>query len=168
MTKKWIEVNDLSSGQSSVNKNIRFKTSILRLDLFDYSDTSIVVKGTITVEGDNDAKTRNKNLIFKNNAPFRSCLSKINNTFIDNAKDIDIVIPKYNLLEYNNNFSVTSGSLWNYYRDEINDSAIENNDDGNKINNNKTITSKCFEYKTKIMRRTPDDNDTLYAELLFH
>ena len=131
---------------------------MLRLDLFDYSDTSIVVKGTITVEGDNDAKTRNKNLIFKNNAPFRSCISKINNTFIDNTKDLDIVMPKYNLLEHSSNSSVTSGSLWSYYRDEINDSAIENNDDGNKIYNNKTITSRCFEYKTEIMRRTPDDN----------
>ena len=75
-------------------------------------------------------------------------------------------MPKYNLLEYNNNSSVTSESLWNYYRDEINDSAIENNDDGNKINNNKTITSKCFEYKTKIMRWTPDDNNTLNTEIV--
>ena len=56
MTKKWIEVNDLPSGQYSVNKNIRFKTSMLRSDLCDYSDAYIVVKGTITVEGDNNAK----------------------------------------------------------------------------------------------------------------
>ena len=87
--KKWVEVNDLSSGQYSVNKNIRFKTSMLRLDLCDYSDACIVVKGTVTVEGNNAAQTREKKLIFKNNAPFRSCISKINILFIDNA---DILI----------------------------------------------------------------------------
>ena len=62
------------------------------LDLFAYSDAYIVVKGTITVERDNDDKTRNKKLILKNNAPFRSCISKINNTFIENAEDLDIVM----------------------------------------------------------------------------
>ena len=92
--------NDLSSGQYSVNKNIRLKTSTLRSDLCDYSDAYIVVKGRITVQGDNHAKTRNKKLTFKNNASFRSCISKINNTFVDNAKDLDIVMPMYNLLEY--------------------------------------------------------------------
>ena len=70
--KKWIEVNDLWSGQYSVYKNITFRTSVLRLDLWDYSDTYIVVKGTITVEG---------------------CISKISNTFIENAEDLDIVMP---------------------------------------------------------------------------
>ena len=65
--------------------------------------------------------TRNKKLTFKNNAPFRSCISKINNTFIDNAGDLDIVMLMYNLLEYSDNYSMTSGRLWNYHRDEIND-----------------------------------------------
>ena len=77
----------------SVNKNIRFKTSILRSELCDYSDSYIVIKGRITVEGENDGKTRNKKLIFKNNGPFRSCISRINNTFIDNAGDL--VMPMY-------------------------------------------------------------------------
>ena len=72
MTKKRIEINYLSSNQYYVNKIIRFKTSMLRSDLFDYSDAYIVIKGTITVEGDNDAKTENEKLIFKNNAPFWS------------------------------------------------------------------------------------------------
>ena len=63
VTIKWIEANDLSSGQYSVNKNIRFKTSMLISDLSDYSDAYIVVKGTITVEGDNYDKTRNEKLI---------------------------------------------------------------------------------------------------------
>ena len=62
----------------------------------------------------------NKKLTFKNNAPFRSCISKINNAFIDNAENLDIVMPMYSLLEYINNCSMTSGTLWNNYRDEVN------------------------------------------------
>ena len=82
---------------------MRLKTSMLRSDLCDYSDACIVVKGTITVVGDNDAKTRNKKLILKNNAPFRSCISKINNKFIDNTEVLDIVMLMYNLLQYSDN-----------------------------------------------------------------
>ena len=73
--KKWIKINDLSSERYSVNKNIRFKTSMLRSYLCDYSDTYIPVKTRITVEGDHDDKTKSKKLILKNNAPFRSCIS---------------------------------------------------------------------------------------------
>ena len=65
---------------------------MLTSDLYDYSDAYFVVKGRRTFEGDNDVKTRNKKLIFKNNAPFRSCTSKINDIFIDNAEDFDIVM----------------------------------------------------------------------------
>ena len=75
-----IEVNDLSNGQYSVDKNIRFKTSMLRTDLCDYSDAYIVVKRTITVAGTNVNNRTNKEQAFQNNAPFRSCISKINNT----------------------------------------------------------------------------------------
>ena len=72
--------------------------------------------------------------------------SKIKNTFIDNAEDPDIFMPMYNLLEYSENHSMTSGSLWNYYRDEVNVDANENNDVGSyRVNNNKTATSKFFE-----------------------
>ena len=89
---------------------------MLRSDLCDYSDAYIVVKGTITVtDPDNDAY--DKELTLKNNAPFVSCISKIN-TLIDNAEDLDIVMPMYNLLEYSKNYRKTTGGLWNYYRDE--------------------------------------------------
>ena len=71
---KFVTKNDLSSGQYSVTKSIRFKNSMLRSNLYDYSEAYIVVKGKITVEEDNDYKTRNKKLIFKNNAPLRSCI----------------------------------------------------------------------------------------------
>ena len=93
------------------------------------------MKGTITFEGDNNAKKRNKKLTFKKNALFQSCISKINNTFLDNVEDLDIVMPMYNLLEYSDNYFIT-GSLWNYYRDEVNDDANENNAVRIKINSN--------------------------------
>ena len=97
------------------------------------------------IRGTNDANKRNKKLTLKNNGTFRSSISKINNTFIDNAEELDIVMTIYNLLEYSNSYSMASGSLWRYYRNEINDDAHEN--DNNSINNNKTI-NKSFEYKT--------------------
>ena len=119
-------------------------------DLCDYNDGYIVVKRRTTAEEDNDDKTRNKKLVFKyNNTLFRLCISKINDIFVDNAEDLDIAMPMYNLLEYCDNYSITSEIFRNYYGSEINDSAIENNDDGNKINNNNTMTSKFFESKTK-------------------
>ena len=90
LSRKWIEIYNLSSGQYSVNKSIRFKTS--RSNLCDYSDAHIVVKGIISITGTENANKRNKKLTFKNNAPFRSCTSKINNTFIDNAEELDIVM----------------------------------------------------------------------------
>ena len=83
----------------------------------------------------------------------------MNNTFIDNGEGVDIVMLMHNLLEYNNYYSKMSGSLWNYYWDEINDSGNENNGANNyRINKYKTTTSKFIEYKTKIIGRTPNDN----------
>ena len=139
---------------------------MLRSDLYDYSDAYIVVKGTITVEGYDDNKKKDKNLSFKNNALFRSCISKIDDTFIDNAEELDIVMPMYNLLEYSDNHSMTSGSLWNYCRDEIDDDADENNAAINKINNTKTITSKSFEYKTKLIGTISDNKNVLDVEVV--
>ena len=95
------------------------------------ADAYIFVKGTITVTGDgHDAAARNldernKGVIFKNCAPFTKCISRINNTDIDNAQDIDIVMPMYNLIEYSDNYSKTSGSLWQYYKDDPNDNMTQ-------------------------------------------
>ena len=91
---------------------------MLRSELYNFSDAYIVVKGDITLEGDDDTKKRNKNLAFKNNAPFINCISKINSLKIDNAEDLDVVILMYNLLEYSKNYRKTTSSLRNYYRDE--------------------------------------------------
>ena len=139
---------------------------MFRSDLCECSGAYIVVKERISVRGTNDAKRINKNLTFKNDAPFISCMSNTFNTFIDNAEDLDIVMPMYNLLEYSDNYSMTSGSLWNYYRDEVNDDENENDNANNKINNNKAIASKSFEYTTKIIGSSPNNNNILDAEVV--
>ena len=87
--------------------------------LCDYSDAYIIVSRTITVAEEAAGRRSNDiEVVFKNLVPFTNCISKINNTHIDNAKDIDIVIPMYNLIEYSDNYSKISGSLWRCYRDE--------------------------------------------------
>ena len=98
----------------------------------DYSD------GCINADENEEA---HKDVRFKNNALFTSCISRINNTFMNNAEDV--VIPMGNLLEYSDNYSMASGSLWNLYRDEIDDVDDDALDD------------KSFTYKTKIIDKTP-------------
>ena len=128
ITKKWIEVHYQSGSAEDrykPSKHITSKTSILQSDLCDFSDANIVAKGTIIVTNpDNNAY--GKKLAFKGNTPFIPCISKINNTLIDSAEYLDIVIPKYNSLEYSKNCSKTTVSFWNYYRDELNSGANNN------------------------------------------
>ena len=122
ITKKWVEVHDQSGGANDryqPNKPIRYKTPIPRSDLSDISDAYIVVKGKITVTNPNN-NAYDKKLAFKNNAPFVSCISKTNNTFIDNAEDLEVAMPLCSLLECRKNYSKTTGNFWNYYRDEPN------------------------------------------------
>ena len=117
-TKNWVEINDESRGAYNAASQIKFKTTMLKSSLCDYSDAYILVKGTITINGRGaDAAARqvderDKGVAFKNCAPFINCINEINNTQIDNAKDIDIIMPMYNLIEYSHNFAKTSGSLW--------------------------------------------------------
>ena len=115
-TRNWVEINDNIRGAYSANKQIRFKTAMLRSSLRDYSDAYILVKGNITVNNTAAdgaaANNTNKKVIFKNCAPFTNCISKINNTEIDNAEYIDIVMPMYELIECSDSYSKTSGSLW--------------------------------------------------------
>ena len=141
---------------------------MLRSDLCDYSDEYIVVKGNIIVnkkrftaddieEPNNIAanvtatNTVNNNsfgeekLIFKNNAPFINCVLKINGVKIDNAEDLDVVMSMYNLLEYSKNYKKTTGSLWNYYRDEPNSGT-----DANNITHS-ILNSKSFDYKANFI-----------------
>ena len=120
-TRNWVEKNNEARGEYSPDKQIRFKTAMLRSSLCDYSDACILVKGNITVNNTAAdgaaANNTDKKVIFKNCAPFTSCVSKINNAQIDNAQYIDIVMPVYNLIEYSDNYSKTSGSLWQYCKE---------------------------------------------------
>ena len=111
-TKNWVEVNDESHGTYNINIQIEVKTSMLRSSLCDYGDTYIILSATITLSNKAaaGAAANYENIINKNWAPFTNCISKINNTQIDNAKDIDIM-PMYNLIEYSDKCSKTSGSL---------------------------------------------------------
>ena len=100
---------------------------MLRSSLCDYANPCILVKEIITVTGAGDdaaarrADERNKCVIFRNCESRIKCISKINDTEINNAQDIDIVMPMYSLIEYSDNFSKTFGSLWQYYKGEPND-----------------------------------------------
>ena len=141
---------------------------MLRSDLCDFSDAYIVVKGNITVTkktftaddieapnntaanvtatntGNNNA-FGDKKLVFENNAPFINCISKINGVKIDNAEDLDVVMPMYNLLEYSKNYKKATGSLWNYYRDEPSS--------GKKANDiiHSILSSESFDYTGNFM-----------------
>ena len=155
--KKWFKINYQSRGTYNTNIDTRIKTTMLKSSLCDYSDTYILVKGWIKITGVGDdaaarqAIERNKGVIFKNCASSTNRKSKINNTKIDNAKEIDIVMPKYNLIEYSDNCSKISGSLWKYYKDEPNDSLTD---------------SESFTSKMKIKGSTPADGNTKDIEII--
>ena len=155
-TRNWVEINDESRGTYTSN-DIKFKTTMLRSNLCDYADAYILVKGTITITGagNDDATKRademDKGATFKNCAPFTKCISRINNADIDNAQDIDIVISIYKLMEYSNNYSKTSGSLWKYYKDDPNDNISQ---------------SESFKSKIKITRKTPAAGNTKNVEII--
>ena len=159
VTREYVRVNSLCNTYNE-NKSIRFKTPMLRSNLCDYSDAYILVKGTITVtaprvnNGANNIRDkRNRPLILKNNAPFVSCITRINGELIEDADDLDIVMSMYNLLEYSKNYRKTIGSLYNYYRDELSDDADDNNFDNIKI-----VNSNTFKYKNKIIGNTYNVN----------
>ena len=147
-TRNWFEINDESRGTYTGN-SIKFETTMLSSNLCDYADAYILVNGRITITRARDnaaarqADERDKGVIFKSCAPFIKCISIINNTEIDNAKDIDIAMPMYNLVEYSDNYSKTYGSLWQYYKD-----------------------SESVKYKLKITGKTPDDGNTKDVEII--
>ena len=179
ITKKWIEVHEQSfsaEDRYKPSKQMRFKKSMLRSDLCNFSDAYTVVKGTnpltkTNVRGIIDI--RNSFLAFKNNAPFTNCISKINNGFIDNAEDLDVVMLMYNLLEYSKNYRKTTGSLWNYYRDEPHDFPA-NNYNANRINsllNTKAILKEKHQMQIEKMVKTLSKKIqrlTKILKLLFH
>ena len=155
-TRNWVKINDESRGTYTSN-DIKFKTTMLRSNLCDYADAYILVKGAITITGagnDDAAKQadeRDKGVVLKNCAPFTKCISRINNTHIDNAQDIDILMSMYNLIEYSDNYSRTSASLWQYYKDDP---------------NNIITNSESFKSKVKITGKTPATGNTKDVEIV--
>ena len=124
-TKKWYIIDSESKSNYLPDNEIKFLTSSLESNLCDYSDAYILVTGNINVTG-GDANTK---VAFKNCAPFKKCRTEINETFVDDAEHINIAMPMYNLIEYSDNYSDTSGSLWQLKRDEIEgdvDLTVEN------------------------------------------
>ena len=164
-TRNWVEINDEARGSYSPNKKIKFKTSMLRSSLSDYRDAYILVKGNIAVNNTAaavaTANNTNKKVIFKNCNPFTNCISKINNTDIDNAKFIEIIMPMYNLIEYSNNYSKTSRSLWQYYE---NIPAVNN--DGDIVNFIEANATDSFNFKTKITGQINHDGEINGVEIL--
>ena len=152
-TRNWVEMNDESRGAYNVNSQIKFKTTMLKSSLCDYSDAYILLKGTISVNNTAAqgaaANNNNKKLIFKNCAPFTNCISEINNTQIDNAKDIDIVMPMYNLIEYSDNYAKTTGSLWQYCKD-----IPARNANNEIVIFSENNTTDSFKFKSKITGQT--------------
>ena len=151
VTREYVRVNNLSNTYDE-NKSIRFKTPMLRSDLCDYVDANILVNGMITVTAaagaNNIRDKKNRKLILKNNAPFVSCITRINGELTEDADDLDIVMSTYNLLEYSKNYRKTIGSLYNYYRDEL------TNDNNNNFANRNVVNLNTFKYKNKIISNT--------------
>ena len=160
ITKKWVKVHDQSGSADDrykPNKQLRFKTSVL----CDYSDVYIVAKGDITLTKTNEREIidiRNSFLAFKNNAPFTNCISKINYVLTDNAEDLDIVMPMYNLIEYSKNYRKTTGSLWNYYRDAPNNPPLDDDPPTINYNADPITYSESFKYKSSITEKTSNAN----------
>ena len=134
-TKKWYVIHDHYGEGNENGKSIKFETKNIKSSLCDYSDAYILVTGDITAKNCDE----NTNVAFKNCAPFTKCLTHINDEHIGTAEDIDITMPVYNLIEYSNNYSDTSGSLWQFKRDENNDGNPDNVSTNNSWSNTKQV-----------------------------
>ena len=163
-TRNLVEINDESRGAYNVNSQIKFKTTMLKSSLCDYNDAYILVKGTITVNNTVAAgvavNNTNKKVIFKNCAPFTNCIREINNAQIDNAKDIDIVMPMYNLIEYSDNYAKTTGILWQYCKDI----PVRNNNNEIIVFDVNNVTDS-FNFKVKFAGQT-GNNGTKNVEIM--
>ena len=147
--KKWYIIDSESNGSYSKDEEIKFLTRSIESSLCDYSDAYILVTGNINVTG-GDANTK---VAFKNCAPFKDCRTEINDTFVDYADFINITMPMYNLIEYSDNYSDTSGSLWQFKRDETEE------DVGLTLNTNHIPNnSSPFKYKSSFITNRNDVN----------
>ena len=142
-TKKWYVIDSESNGNYSKDEEIQFLTRSIESSLCDYSDAYILVTGNIAATPNNAATQ----VVFKNCALFEKCRTEINETFVDETDFINITMPMYNLIEYSDNYSDTSGSLWNFKRDEIINNADVTNDNN----------APSFKYKASIIVNTEDN-----------
>ena len=144
-TRKWYVINDQSNtdyGDGDENgATIKFETKVIKSNLCDYSEAYILVTGDITA-ANGDANTK---VAFKDCAPFTKCVTHKNDEHVDNAHNLDIVMPVYNLIEYSDNYSDTSGSLWHFKRDK------QNMNNGNPANV-ATADSSYFKYKSSFFK----------------
>ena len=145
-TKRWYIINDQNTGNNAYGNGedgttIKFETKVIEYNLCDYSDAYISVTGNI------QNKAANSVVPFKNCAPFRTCDVAINDEHVEKAADLDIVMPMYNLLEYSDNYQDSTGSLYQFKRDE----PPEGNAD---VDNNTTSPV----YKSKLISGTDNNN----------
>ena len=147
-TRKQYVVNDQNNtdyGQGDENSTtVKFETNVIKSNLSDYSDAYILVTENVTATGGNE----NTKVAFKNFAPFMKCITHINDEHVDDANNLGIVMPMYILIEYSDNYSDTSESLWQFKRDES-----PATDDGNP-DNVSTANSTSFKYKSSFMRES--------------
>ena len=148
--KKWYIIDTESKGNYSHENPINVLTKSIESSLCDYSDAYNLFTGDIAVRKRNNGNTNNIDITqptqvaFKNCAPFNKCRTEINKTFVDEADFINIIMPMQNLIEYSDNYSDTSGSLWNFKRDEIINNADVTNDDN----------APSFKYKASLIGNT--------------
>ena len=152
-TKMWYVIDSQTTkGKHKQGNTIKFETETIKSSLCDYSDAFILVTGNITVAANNDT-----DVAFKNCAPFSTCTTKINDVFVDEANHIYIAMPMYNLIEYSDNYSDTSGHLWQFKRDKVAanaDLSIDN--------------SKSFKYKAVLVGKTTNAVDNTNSSVKKH
>ena len=155
-----IKIIQIDYGDGDENgTTIKFETKVIKSNLCDYSDAYILVTGDITATG-GDANTK---VVFKNCAPFTKliyfiCITQINDEHVDNADNLDIVMPMYNLIEYSDNYSDTSGGLWHFKKYE------QNMNNGNPVDVT-TADSSSFKYKSSFFKTLEDDDNGVFKNV---
>ena len=132
-TRKWYVIKDESKRNYSHENEIKFLTSLLESSLCDYCSAYSLVTGSMRIT----SAANNTKAAFKNCTSFTNCRTEINETFVDKIEHISIAMPMYNLIEYSNNYSDTSGSLWQFKRDEIEENAELTVDNCHHLNTNR-------------------------------
>ena len=157
-TRKWYINNDQNNGQhgrgNENDSTKKFEAKVIKPNLCDYSDAYILVTGDIKIEN----IAADTNVAFKNCAPFIRCVTQINGEHVESAENLDIIMPMYNLIEYSDNYADSSGSLYQFKRDET-----PMNDAGNP-NNVALDNSKSFKYKASLLGKA-DGDDGNYRSL---